>query len=292
MANKGFTYINPQKMNNGLSLMGPRPLDDRTVINSLDTLHINHSEPFECPLYGRVYKGMVTVMIDESGRHRTLTLIDDNPYIIRKYTNPDTIHQYDVDENNITDYWSDSTEEIEQATYWQNKNNTDDDVTTLTKVGNFPAGYSVGDLQQLTISEIIQKLLFEFVAPTKYKDFAATVSFKTPFTGTVEAGKPGPTTAHFSYTFTPETWRWASEVDSSKNASYELSKFSSVAYYENTTNTKTDGDIITTSQLSSVAKEGTNGYFYGIVTYSGKDNAKDSYGSDTYVEGGATKYYQ
>ena len=52
-------YKNDVVVNNGLSLNGNQPLDDRLVWEGLDSLYISPTNPASCPLYKKAYKGMV-----------------------------------------------------------------------------------------------------------------------------------------------------------------------------------------------------------------------------------------
>ncbi len=50
-------YNNPIPVNNGVRLNGPAPLDDRLVLSDISDVFIDAESPYDCILYGKIYKG-------------------------------------------------------------------------------------------------------------------------------------------------------------------------------------------------------------------------------------------
>ena len=77
-------HINDIVVNNGLSLRGNTPLDDRLVWEGFDSLYVYEETPEECPLYGQAYQGMIIIMLDTVGDEKKsylMFLYDASPYI-------------------------------------------------------------------------------------------------------------------------------------------------------------------------------------------------------------------
>lgn len=72
-------YINDISVNNGLSLHGQTPLDDRLVWEGLNSLYLSVGSPKDCPFYGQAYKGMVITLFEDDKRY-LLMLKDETPY--------------------------------------------------------------------------------------------------------------------------------------------------------------------------------------------------------------------
>ena len=76
-------YKNDIVVNNGLSLNGNQPLDDRLVWEGLDSLYISPANPASCPLYKKAYKGMVITIfhiVDGEEERDLFILKDAEPY--------------------------------------------------------------------------------------------------------------------------------------------------------------------------------------------------------------------
>lgn len=169
------------------------------------------------------------------------------------------------------------------------------ELQTLTAHGNLPKGTTIEDLEKMTYSEVLKAILFETAAPTKQNGISSSISFTSPYNTTLDVGRNFPTSSNMSYSFTPEKWNWKSAQDSKIiGTPKELNKFKSVKYYYNDTNNATVSKNTieltgTTIGSDKTIVEGTNGYFFGVITYEAKDNAVNSLGEEITQGDGAAK---
>jgi archaellum component FlaC len=167
---------------------------------------------------------------------------------------------------------------IQKASYFDG-GTTDNNVTMITKHGNIEKK-SIGDLEKMTISEILKNILFETAVPVKINGISAMISWNTnTFRNTVDVNHAMPTESDFSYSFISEQWNWTASDGTTKGTPKQLSQETAHVYMKSPSSYSTDNSI--TSWSSQKSSAGYNGYFYVSITYTGKDNATDSAGSTT-----------
>lgn len=167
-----------------------------------------------------------------------------------------------------------------------------DTLSTITSHGNLPKNTTIADLEEMTLSEVFKKILFETAAPTKKQDLSASISLKN-YETKVDVGADFPTNVNFNDTFNPEKWNWTSADGTASGTPVALNTLSSwVHYYKPIGSTEEAVDLASDDYTTADYKAafGTNGHFYGIATYvSSGNNAVDSLGSD-HPEGSDVKY--
>ena len=105
-------YTNIKKLNNGFSVLGQFPLDDRSVLDSLTDIFINESKPKDCPLYNRAYLGMTINVVEGDGTEEneriatTIILKDATPYTPGKVVT--------VNSANYRTYWKVEGKDLEE----------------------------------------------------------------------------------------------------------------------------------------------------------------------------------
>lgn len=268
-------YNNAISVNHGLTLNGPTPLDDRIVLDGLESVYVNPSNPEACTLYGNIYRGAI-ISVQESGEMNLMVLNDDTPYQQGK--------KIAVTEANYLDFWKSLNKEIEASDIFDGGGSPDSQ-STITPTGNLPAGTTIGQLEQMTISEILKKILFEFVTPHKVQNASFSASLTGDYASgkAVEVGAPYPTSSNFSTQYTPEKWQWVSEANPEiKGPLASLSVRGATRYYYNQNNSTTGG---TPLPVSVTAVEGTNGYLYVEQLQDAGEHPQDSAGSITDEDG-------
>ena len=185
----GKFYNNHINVNNGVTLDGPAPLDDRLVLNGFDSLYVRNRRG---ELYGKMYYGaQVTVLDPLPGRPGyfkaySLMLQDATPYMTKSRSeDPDT--DIEVNAQNYLEFWRSLDVDIVKSEMFKG-GDLDDDMTTITNHGMLPAGTSVADLEGMTVSEIFQKILFEIAYPHKTKNASTRIKFAdgSPYKTVVE----------------------------------------------------------------------------------------------------------
>lgn len=290
----GKFYNNRINVNNGVTLDGPEPMDDRLVVRGFESLYVNNRQG---ALYGRMYYGaQVTVLepIPNDDAHfkaHLLILKDATPYEVRGELDP-VSGDITVNASNYLNYWYSISSSIVDATYFSG-GDYDKNYTTIAPHGMLPAGTSVAALETMTISEILCEILFETAYPVKTKNASASINFvsSSAYKTVVEVGSTWPTAADLTNTYQSEAWNWSSSQDPTvKGTEKNLSMKGAVTYFYNSTNSTTGGMLITDSQYTGKrAKEGTNGYLYATIAQLAGDYAVDSRGRNKNPETG--QYY-
>ena len=167
---------------------------------------------------------------------------------------------------------------------------TDDNFMMINKHGSLDKK-TIGELEQMTLSEIIKAILFEVVVPTRTQTESLSVAWasNSSYGGTklVDVGRSYPTVSDLTYTYKPEQWNWVSSEGASGTA-VSLSVVSSSIWKRSSTNS-TSGTI-TTDWSSLKAQYGANnGYFFVTLNLSEGGYAVDSTGSTTDTNG---NYYK
>lgn len=254
-------YNNPVSVNNGVKLNGPAPVDDRLQLDNLSDIFVNDSNPEECTLYGNIYQFAPVVV----GGAQLLILKDITPYLQG--------NNVTVNEENYLDYWK----PLEMF----DRGSDSDSRSTISPIGNLPSGTTIGQLKNMTFSEILKQILFEFCAPHKISNASFSASLKGDYASgkAVEVGAPYPKPDDFITSYEPEKWQWVSQVDptNSKGDVASLSNQGTIKYYYNSTNSTTGG---TELPSALVAKEGINGYFYVEQAQNAGTHPVDSAGSE------------
>ena len=159
------------------------------------------------------------------------------------------------------------------------------DFATIAQIGNMPKGTTIADLESMTISDIIKKILFEVAVAKKTRDMSASIAWSN-YATTQEIGATLPAPSNVNVTFNSEIWKCIAS-DGSEVKSYTLSTYnaSGTKYYHNETNSKTGGtDMTLSSYVSGKVVEGTR-YVYVDVAYSAKDDAYDTDGTTKRADG-------
>ena len=161
---------------------------------------------------------------------------------------------------------------------------TDDNFRMITKHGNLGIK-TIGQLEQMTLSDIFKAILFEVAVPAKSRNESLTVSWvsSSPYKSTVDVGRPFPTTSEFNYIYTSEQWNWTASDGVTKGTPKTLSTDGGHTWKHSTTN-NTSGTI-STDWSDKKAVFGTNGYFFVTVSRTANEYAVDSQGN-TQNEGG------
>lgn len=199
-------YNNAISVNHGLKLDGPAPLDDRLVVDTMNDIYVDASNPEDCPFYGNLYAGAPIVVI-ENGEAKFLILMNDEPY--REGI------KITVSAQNYLNYWKSIDKELYDSLFFDGGSDPDSQYT-ITPTGTIPSGTTIGQLETMTLSEILKKILFEFVEPHKIQDSAFSASLTGDYAAgkAVEVGADYPTSANFSTSYKPEQWQWVSAVNS------------------------------------------------------------------------------
>lgn len=159
------------------------------------------------------------------------------------------------------------------------------DFAMIAPVGNMPKDTTIEDLEGMTISDILKKILFEIAIARKTRDMSATIAWNN-YATTQEIGATLPAPSNVTVTFNSEIWKCiASNGDEVK--SYTLSTYNAAAtkFYHNESNSKTGGtDMTLSSYTSGKVVEGTR-YVYVDVAYSAKDDAYDTDGTTKRADG-------
>ena len=242
-------YDNPINVNNGVKVIGPAPLDDRLQLENLEDIFISEDNPEDCTLYGNIYK-FAQVVVNGGV---VLVLKDETPYLQG--------NNITVNEQNYLEYWRSVDSEIINNLYF-NGEGAPDTQQMITSVGNLPAGTTIGELEQMTLSQIFKKMLFEFSVPKRIQisQFNAVLTGEYSLGSVVEVGAPYPTALNFSTSYTPEKWQWVSNVNPAiKGPIASLSVRGAVKYYYNSENSTIGG---TELPVDNVVSEGINGFLY------------------------------
>lgn len=176
--------------------------------------------------------------------------------------------------------------------------------------GGLPAGTTVEQLEEKTVSEVLCDILFENDKPVKVCDTSIILKFGEDSIyggGYVEVGTRYPAIADFSYEFTPETWQCVSSENTSIGEPQELVELDRVEYYildwelhgSHIHKDVTEEDVLINLDSSAYKDhfdnysivEGDKCEYYVVAYYNAIANAKDTDGNDHYDESGNPVYY-
>ena len=150
---------------------------------------------------------------------------------------------------------------------------------TLNKFGNLPKGTTIAQLEAMTMSEILKKILYEVATATKTRDQSASISWKSYGTEQ-EVGANMPAVANVSIGYLSEQWK---VITSSGDtfATYTLSKINNTNtdYFWNTTGQKSGGVSLKSPDYSNNKVGAGKNYVYVDVAYDGYQDALNSDGT-------------
>ena len=290
-------YKNKTKTNNGLHPVGQGPLDDRSVFDLQSDLYINNAFAKQHALYNRAYKGMQVTVFDPSINNKAVQLVLYNP---APYTPGGT---ESVNEDNFEDYWTicgnvvekyitevvdtslnDIQEIVNESRIYFNGYEADDNMATISPLGSLPAGTTIAQLEQMTLSDILKAILFETAEPVLNPSKTttnATISWNN-YSDEQEVGALLPDVANVAVTFTSKEYQCKSSTGS-VIATYKLSKFNDndTEYYNNTTGNTNSGVNMKSSSYVALKENGVldeTRYVYVNVHYDGYQDAKNTAG--------------
>lgn len=262
----GKFYNNHINVNNGVTLDGPAPLDDRLVLNGFDSLYVRNRRG---ELYGKMYYGaQVTVLDPLPGRPGyfkaySLMLQDATPYMTKSRSeDPDT--DIEVNAQNYLEFWRSLDVDIVKSEMFKG-GDLDDDQTMITNCGMLPAGTSVSELEGMTVSEIFQKILFEIAYPQRTKNASTRIKFadSSPYKTVVEVGSSYPHVSDMAVDYQSEAWNWFSTVNSSYHGTEKnLSVLGKITYYYNNVDSNVNGMPI---DMADVCPDGQSCPYSGIL---------------------------
>lgn len=274
----GRVHNNKIKFNNGITFKGQAPSDDRLVWESYTDVFVDGDNPREAQMFNSVYKGMSIITFDSEGKTLNLICKDDSPYTPG--------YNITVDEDNYLDYWTNTTQEITLATFFQGGDSLDT-MATLVKHGCLPAGTTISDLEEMTLSEVLKAILFETVIPVKTVNIAGSISFKNTYASVQEVGAALPTVSDINVSFTSEKWVGTASTGEivSTFLLNKLNNSNTVKYYKETTSSN-DIDM-TSADYAEIASEYVKPgqrYITAVIAYDAYQNAVDTAGES--VPGG------
>lgn len=160
--------------------------------------------------------------------------------------------------------------------------NLETSAAMLTDHGSLGKNTTVAQLEKMTLSEILEKILFEIATPKRVQSSSVSCSFASVYNTTVAVGAELPGASNLSYSYKPETWKWESK-DKTVSETQVLLDDKSATYMFNESNSTSDGIDMSTSEytlhkLSNKVIEGTNGYYYVVVEQTKLKNATNSVG--------------
>ncbi len=280
------------------------------------------------------YDGYEKIYIDQATGEETETIIV--PAGSQELT-PD-IRVYRDREGNI--YEIDGQEEIDSVTassisLVRNSNiftlfdggDRPDDQVTLEDFGGIKKGTSIAELEQVTVSEVVAKLLFRDASLNPKEETQSYIKFTDNYIRTngitkedsidgvqyIEIGAPYPLLEDFETVFVPDTWQL--EVDGKPVGEPQiLQEWINTSYYINDKQHPWDAhghhddshpedhwDIYPVLDYGGYMEhynnyritDGDESVYYGIIHFQGIANAKDQYGHETYVDDeGHVHYYK
>lgn len=270
-------YDNALLTNNGFSMIGQMPIDDRAVWAYKTDIFVDGDNPTDASLFNKAYTG-IQVVITEGNTVTLLVCKNAEPYTPG--------FNITVNEDNYKEYWSilgsDIYDKIEDATYF-NIDGVDDNAEMIDDHGNLKKGTKISYLKTLTISEILKMILFEVVDAKFASALSVSCAWKN-YSTVQEIGSEMPTVDNISVTFNPETYKCTSS-GGAVIATYLLNKINesnTVKYYNDDVN-ETTGDDMSGSDYASIAGEyvqaGTH-YCYTNVAFDAHQNAVSSDGKN------------
>lgn len=162
----------------------------------------------------------------------------------------------------------------------------------LTDHGSLPKNTKVSDLEKMTISEILEKILFEIATPTRQNTSSVSASWGSVYGSTVNVGAELPAIENIKYTYKAETWKWVSK-DGTVSDTQVLLGENGATYFFTTSNSATNGTDMSSASYTShkednKVEEGTNGYFYITLKQKVLRNATNSVNEVIYSPSAST----
>lgn len=268
----GRVHNNKIKYNNGISFKGQAPSDDRLVWESYTDVFVDGENPRDAQMFNSAYKGMSIITFDSEGKTLNLICKDATPYTPG--------YNITVNEDNYQEYWTNTTEEITLATFFQG-GEASDTMATLVKHGCLDAGVTIADLESMTISDIIKAILFETVIPVQTVNISASVAFKSNYAAVQEVGAAMPTVDDLNVTLVSE--KWVSTASNGETVgTFLLNKInngSTIKQYKETAGS--DGIDMTSIAYEEIANryvQPGQRYISASVAYDAYQNAVDTAG--------------
>ena len=266
-------HNNKIKYNNGISFKGQAPADDRLVWESYTDVFVDGENPREAQMFNSVYKGMSIITFDAEGKTLNLICKDESPY-----TPGNSIT---VNEDNYQDYWTNTTEEISIATFFQG-GEASDTMATLVKHGCLPAGTTIAQLEEKTLSEILKMILFETVTPVMKNGVSASISFKSSYAAVQEVGANLPTSNDINVSFTSEKWT-STAANGDVVGTFLLNKYNDAntvkLYKETSSAAGVDMDSADYSPIAVNHVQPGQRFIGATVAYDANQNAVDTAGT-------------
>lgn len=277
-------HINDIVVNNGLSLRGNTPLDDRLVWEGFDSLYVYEETPETCPLYGQAYQGMIIIMLDTVGDEKKsylMFLYDASPYIPGMGGT--------VTPENYLNYWRQDSIDYDKILRFVSGHGTTDTDKVVGHYGDI-TGKTAAELNELYTKELISRILFEFCRPEEVSEPALKIGYneESAYALPVEVGCAMPKSTEFDSLFTQAVWRWVSSFDGGTYGPDQVlcDKDGELTFYLNK-----DGVDAVLDSVTEKVVEGTedNGRIFAVKGFVQTGNAKDSRGNDIDPETG--EYY-
>lgn len=201
-----------------------------------------------------------------------------------------------------------------------------DDQAMLDDLGGLKAGTTIADLEKITVSEVIARILFRDASVGPQSDVKAYIKFTDEYIEQngitkedsadgiqyIEIGSPYPLRTDFETVFTPDIWQLV--VDGQPVGEPQvLQQWTNTSYYiDDQEHPWLPGHIddehpelhwnvyqvvdsggYMDHYLNHRVADGDKSLYYGIVHYEGIANAKDQFGNETYIDAsGNIQYYK
>lgn len=199
-----------------------------------------------------------------------------------------------------------------------------DDMATLDDFGGIPKGTTIAELEQVTVSEVIARLLFRDASLGPEAETQSYIKFTDEYIREngitkedsadgvqyIEIGAPYPLKKDFETVFVPDTWQLT--VDGNPVGEPQvLQRWTNTSYYiDDQQHPWRPGhgpgdpswnvyevDESNVGYMEHYAEHrveyGDKSVYYGIIHFEGIANAHDQYGNETYVdEHGEEQYYK
>lgn len=197
-----------------------------------------------------------------------------------------------------------------------------DDQETLATLGGIQQGTTIEDLEKLTVSEVIARLLFQEAEPAKITDTSAYIKFTDSYIERngilaeaspdgrqyIEIGAPYPLENDFETVFTPATWglmfdgKFIGEKQILEEYVHTTYRISDMQHPWNPGHgpgdpSWNDYDVADASYeehyIEHRVADGDKSIYYGVIQYRALQNAHDQFGNETYIDPdtGEVKYY-
>ena len=193
-----------------------------------------------------------------------------------------------------------------------------DDQTTLDDFGGIKKGTTIAELEDITVSEVIARLLFQDASVNPQEETKSYIKFTDEYIrengitkedsadgiAYIEIGSPYPLLKDFETVFVPDTWQLT--VDGQLVGEPQiLQRWTNTSYYINDKQHRWDAhghyddthpqdywDIYPVLNEGGYMEhydeyrieEGDKSIYYGIIHFEGIANAKDQFGNETYID--------